>query len=136
MTYLVHRYADAEAWTGGTPVARARVQRWLSVAAGEMAAGPCSARLVTVFGAPLDHEAAIAKAHALFAVMDQTLTETVYLAGDSITLADVAAYSYTAHAPEGGVSMESYPHIRKWLDRVEAQPRFVGMAKSAIPAAA
>lgn len=131
--YLAEKYASADSWTGRTPEEKAAVQRWLSVAAGEIAAGPCSARLVTVFGAPLDHAAAKDKAHALFAVMDNWLHGSRYLVADRITLADVAAYSYVAHAPEGGVSLAPYPNIRAWLERIEAQPGFVGMAKSPLP---
>ena len=37
------------------------------------------------------------------------------------------ANGYPAHAPEGGVSLEPYPHVRAWLARVEALPGFVGM---------
>jgi len=43
------------------------------------------------------------------------------------TLADVAAFSYIAHAPEGGVSLKPYPRIRAWLDQVRALPGFVAM---------
>jgi glutathione S-transferase len=43
------------------------------------------------------------------------------------TIADIAAYSYIAHAPEGGISLEPYPHLRAWLKRVEALPRFLAM---------
>ncbi|MDT9146255.1 glutathione S-transferase, partial [Escherichia coli] len=43
------------------------------------------------------------------------------------TIADVAAYSYIAHAPEGGVSLEPYPHVRACVARVEALPGFVAM---------
>ena len=133
ITYLVEKYGNADTWTGDTPETKADVQRWLSVAAGEIASGPCSARLVTVFGVALDHEAAKAKAHSLFKVMDDVLDGAKYLVGDSITLADVAGYSYIAHAPEGGVSLDSYPNIRSWLSRIEALPNFVGMAASPIP---
>ena len=48
-----------------TPASAAAVQRWLSVAAGQIAAGPASARLVTVFGAPYNAEELIARSHAL-----------------------------------------------------------------------
>jgi glutathione S-transferase len=51
------------------------------------------------------------------------------------TIADVALYSYTAHAPEGGVSLAPYPQLRQWLARIEALPRFVGMQCSAVPEA-
>lgn len=133
LIYLVNRYGDAPDWTGRTPVEQAEIQRWLSVAAGEIASGPAAARLVTVFGAGLDHAAAKAKAHGLFQVMDAVLADRTFLVGERLTIADVAGYSYIAHAPEGGVSLAAYPNIRAWLARIEAQPKFVGMIKSAIP---
>ena len=133
LIYLVETYAKDDSWTGRTPEEKAQVQRWLSVAAGEIAYGPCAARLVTVFGAPLDHAGAVAKAHKLFQVMDAALDGKTFLVNDRITVADLAGYSYIAHAPEGGVSLEAYPSIRAWLARIEAQPKFVAMATSPIP---
>jgi glutathione S-transferase len=133
LTYLVERYGDADAWRGADPAGKAEVQRWLSIAAGEIASGPCAARLVTVFGAPLDHEAAKAKANALFRMMDAHLDGRDWLAAARPTLADIAGYSYIAHAPEGGVSLAAYPAIRGWLSRIEALPGFVGMARSPKP---
>lgn len=132
ITYLVERYGDPATWIGSDPVEKAGVQRWLSIAAGEIAAGPCAARLVTVFGAPLDHEAAKAKGHALLTVMDAHLDGRDWLAADRPTLADIAGYSYIAHAPEGGVSLAPYPQVRAWLSRIEALPRFIGMARSPV----
>lgn len=133
--YLAAQYGDGHPWMPSEPKYAAEVQRWLSVAAGEIASGPCAARLVTVFGAGLDHPLAIKKAHALFAVLEPLLAQQEYLVGNAITLADVAGYSYIAHAPEGGVSLEPYPAIRAWLARIEAQPRFVGMQRSPLPEA-
>ena len=130
LTYLVERYSDATVWRGADPLEKAEVQRWLSIAAGEIASGPCAARLVTLFGADLDHEAAKAKAHALFAVMEMHLAGRDWLASTHPTIADIAGYSYIAHAPEGGVSLSPYPSIRAWLARIEALPGFVGMARS------
>lgn len=130
LTYLVERYGDAAVWRGVDPLEKAQVQRWLSIAAGEIASGPCAARLVTLFGADLDHEAAKAKAHALFAVMEAHLADRDWLASSHPTLADIAGYSYIAHAPEGGVSLSPYPSIRAWLGRIEALPGFVGMVRS------
>lgn len=130
ITYLVEQYGDAGEWRGHTPLERAEVQRWLSIAAGEIAAGPCAARLVTVFGASLDRDTAKGVARKLFEMMDQHLVGRDWLAADRPTLADIAGYSYIAHAPEGGVSLSSYPNIRRWLASIEALPRFVGMARS------
>jgi glutathione S-transferase len=130
ITYLADRYGDLTEWAGRTPAERAEVQRWLSVAAGEIFQGPCSARLVTLFGARLDHEAAKNKAHALFAMMESHLKARDWLALDRPSLADVAGYSYIAHAPEGGVSLAPYPAIQTWLRRIEALPGFIAMAPS------
>lgn len=136
LVYLAKRYGADTGWLPEDPVKASGVQRWLSIAAGEIAPGPAAARLVHVFGAKLDHEAAVARAHALFTVMEPILNNSAYLAGDEITLADVAGYSYIAHAPEGGVSLEPYPAIRAWLERIEGQPNFVPMVSSPIPDAA
>ncbi|MGO2502958.1 MAG: glutathione S-transferase family protein [Cobetia marina] len=132
LVYLTQRYDGERRFIPSDALAAAEVQRWLSVAAGEIAAGPCTARLVTVFGAPFDHEQAIARAHALFAVMESHLEQRHYLVGERLTLADIAGYSYIAHAPEGGVSLSPYPAIRDWLARIEAEPDFVGMPTSPI----
>jgi glutathione S-transferase len=62
--------------------------------------------------------------------MDAHLDGREWLAAERLTLADIAGYSYIAHAPEGGISLAPYPNIRAWLTRVEALPDFVGMARS------
>ncbi len=130
LVYLASRY-DAERRYLPTDLRFAsNIQRWLSVAAGQLAAGPAAARLVTVFGAPLDHDRARSIADKLFGVLDQALADQSYLVGSNVTIADIALYTYTAHAPEGGVSLEPYPNIRAWLSRIEALPRFVPMRQS------
>jgi glutathione S-transferase len=44
-----------------------------------------------------------------------------------MTVADIALYAYTHVAEEGGFSLEEYPAIRAWLDRVAAQPGHVAI---------
>ncbi|AOI62441.1 glutathione S-transferase [Burkholderia territorii] len=126
LVYLAKRYGDAY-WLPDDAVGAATVQRWLSYAAGPIASGPAAARLVTVFSAPLDHDAAKRTAAKILAAIDQELTGKAFAAGEQPTIADVAAYTYIAHAPEGGVSLEPYPHVRAWLARVEALPGFIAM---------
>jgi glutathione S-transferase len=50
------------------------------------------------------------------------LQDRDWLAGDSMTIADIALYAYTHSADEGGFSLDEYPAIRAWLERVAAQP--------------
>jgi glutathione S-transferase len=127
LVYLATKYAADDRWLPRDPLAAATVQRWLSHASGKIAYGPCAARLVTVFGAPLDLERAQDIATRLFDVLEAELADRRFVLGEQPSLADVAAYSYIAHAPEGGVSLKPYPHIRAWLDNVRALPGFVGM---------
>jgi glutathione S-transferase len=129
LVYLATRYGG-ERWLPRDAEGAARVQRWLSVAAGQLAFGPAVARLVVVFKAPYNQDDAKARAHALFAVMERELGERPYLAGAAPTIADIANYTYIAHAPEGGVSLEAYPALRAWLARIEALPGFKGMQRS------
>jgi glutathione S-transferase len=136
LVYLTGRYAaDANAWLPVDPLAAAGVQRWLSVAAGQLAFGPAAARVSQLFKRPENPEA-VARAHALFEVMEQQLGQSAFLAGSKPTLADIANYSYVARAPEGNVSLQPYPHVRAWLARVEALPGFVPMVKTPVGLAA
>ena len=130
VVYLAERYDDSQRYLPRDPAGRARVQRWLSVAAGQLAAGPAAARLVRVFNAPLDHALAVRKAHDLFALLERELSARPFLVGETPTVADVALYTYTAHAPEGDVSLEPYGAIRSWLARIEALPGFVPMVRT------
>ncbi len=130
LVYLALRYDKSGAWYPRDALAAARVQQWLSVAAGQLATGPATARLIKVFGRGLDHGRAVWVAEQLFAVMEQALAAQAFLTGATPTIADVAMYTYTAHAPEGGVMLEPYGNIRAWLARIEALPGFVPMRRS------
>ena len=129
LVYLALKYGQGR-WLPTDPVGAAHVQRWLSVAAGQIAFGPARARLITVFGAPFDAEDAISRSHALLKVVEHELNQSSYLVGDTPTIADVAGYSYIAHAPEGNVSLADYPNVRAWLARIEALPGFVPMPRT------
>ena len=115
----------------------AAVQRWLSVAAGQIAFGPAAARLITVFGAKFDAQEVIARAHAVLAVIDAELDGRIWIASThKPTIADIALYSYIASAPEGNVDLSGYPSVQAWLVRVEALPGFVEFPKTAAGLAA
>ncbi|HEU4619350.1 MAG TPA: glutathione S-transferase [Gammaproteobacteria bacterium] len=130
LVYLAMRYDKSGSWYPREPLAAARIQRWLSVAAGQLASGPATARIVKLLGAPFDYARAATVSEQLFNVLDQTLASQPYLIGAAPTIADVAMYTYTAHAPEGAISLEPYGNIRAWLARIEALPGFVPMARA------
>jgi glutathione S-transferase len=135
LVYLEARYAPGQ-WLPRDPVGAARVQRWLSLAAGPLAFGPAAARVVQLFKRPTDPTESIERAEGLFQFMESELGRAPFLVGERATLADVAHYAYVARAPEGLVSLQPYPAIRAWLARIEALPGFVPMVKSPVGLAA
>jgi len=131
LVYLAKKHA-VKNWLPEDPKGAAAVQRWLSVAAGEIAYGPCAARLVTVFGAPFNAAEVIARAHVILARVEAELDRRQWIAAERPTIADVALYSYIARAPEGNIDRSAYANINAWLGRVEALPGFVAFQKTAV----
>lgn len=129
LVYLAKKFGRTD-WLPESALDAARVQRWLSVAAGELFTGPASARLITVFGAKLDPEITIARAHRILVLIEDNLRGHEWMVGATPTLADVALYSYIVGAPEGNVDLAAYPLIRQWLTRVEALDGFVGLPRT------
>ncbi|MBO9447556.1 glutathione S-transferase [Ruegeria sp. R14_0] len=129
LVYLARSYAPD--WIPTDAVDEAAMQRWLTLAAGEIAFGSCAARLITVFGAPLNPDFAAATAAKALQKLERGLNGRDWLVGDRPTIADVAAYSYTAHAPEGNVSLDPYPNVRAWIARFEALDGFEPMPTTA-----
>ncbi len=136
LVYLANRYDTNGQWYPDDPRDAAAVQRILSLAAGPLASGPAAARLVNVFGASLDHGHAIDAAHRLLTVLDEHLASRSWFVGHRPTIADIAMYSYIAHAPEGDVDLNGYPNILGWLARMRSLPGFVPMQASAVGLAA
>ncbi len=130
LVYLARKYAPD--YIPADPVGEAEVQKFLSLCAGEIAFGTAAARLINVFKAPLDREFAHATAAKVLGKLDAHLEGRDWLVGSRPTIADVAVYSYTAHAPEGDVSLEPYPNVRRHLANIEALDGFVPMPSTAV----
>lgn len=130
LVYLARKYAPE--WLPTDALQEAEVQEVLSFAANEIANGPAAARLNTVFGANLDEERSAATAAAVLGWLENRLSDREWLVAGRPTIADVAVYTYVAHAPEGNISLDPYPNIRALLARTEALPGFVGMQKTAV----
>jgi glutathione S-transferase len=73
LVYLALRYDPDGKWLPRDPVGAAQVQRWLSVAAGQLTQGPAAARRIKLLNAPLDYEHALQVSSQLFQTMEQHL---------------------------------------------------------------
>lgn len=131
LVYIARKIGPSH-WLPTDPIEEAKIQRWLSVAAGKIAYGACAARLITVFNAPFDPLEVIGRAHDALGVIDQALEWNRWIAGtDEPTIADVALYSYIERAPEGNVNTSVYTAVGSWLRRIEALPGFVPFRRTA-----
>ena len=131
LVYLALKYDAGGSWLPRDPQGAAEVQRWLGLAAGPIAFGPNRARLAALLNRPVDPVQAKEVSERLLVNLDRELAGKAFALGDTPTIGDVAAFTYIAVAPEGGVPLEPYPNVRAWLTRVEALPRFLPMTRSA-----
>ena len=129
LVYLAAEYGKGD-WTPANALEAAEQQRWFSQAAGPLAFGAAAARAHILFKAPLDLALAQTRAHGQLSVMNTHLATQDFLVGNRVSLADIAHYAYIARAPEGGVALDDYANVLRWLARIESQPRFVPMPKS------
>ncbi|MCP1972731.1 glutathione S-transferase family protein [Bradyrhizobium elkanii] len=135
LVYLATKL-DRTDWLPQDAKGAAAVQRWLSVAAGDLAFGPAAARLITVFGAKHNPDDVIARAHVLLKRLEAHLAGRDWLVGAAPTIADVALYSYLSSAPEGNVDLSAYARVTAWLRRIETLPGFVAFARTPVGLAA
>ena len=130
LVYLAKKYAPS--FIPDDLEQEAKVQQFLTMAAGEIAYGPAAARLITLFNAPLDADFTKAIAKKAFTKLEAHMQDREFLVGDKPSIADIAIYSYTAHAPEGDISLEPYPNIQKLLKNIESLNGFVPMPISKV----
>lgn len=133
LVYLAKTHAPGSHWLPEDPQGAAAVQRWLSIAAGEVMYGPAMARMVAQWNFRGDLDRAREIGARLLAFMEQHLAERTWLAADHVTIADLACWAYVAHAQEGGISLDPHPAVRAWIARVEALPKFKAIPKLPLP---
>jgi glutathione S-transferase len=126
LVYLARQYGD-EHWLPTRAAALAEITAWLATAANEVAQGPNRLRLHYKFGRQLDVNEAERVTASLLDVLQARLAQHDWLAGNQISIADIAVYPYIALAPEGQVDLQAYPAVNTWLRRIQALPAYVGM---------
>lgn len=61
------------------------------------------------------------------AAMERHLTRLPWFGGEHYTIADIALFAYTHVAEDGGFDLAAYPHVERWIKRVQMRPGFVPM---------
>jgi glutathione S-transferase len=63
----------------------------------------------------------LARGEAALRRLDEGLAGRKYLAGDALSLADIALVAYTRMAHDGGFTLADYPAVEAWVERLETQ---------------
>lgn len=126
LVYLARRYGDIQ-WLPSDALGEARVMQWLAVSENELLYGLARARATLVLKRPFNLEACHADAKPGVEAMENQLSQQNWLAAEHPTIADIACYPYVMMAEQGDFSLEPYPAVRGWLERVETIPGWVPM---------
>ncbi|RUO34843.1 glutathione S-transferase family protein [Aliidiomarina soli] len=126
LVYLARQYGGNQWWPDGA-AQQGEVMQWLSTAANEIHSGPNAARLIDKFGASLNKERALEVSTQALSLIEQHLGKHKWLALGRPTIADCAVYPYIAVGWEGGVTLEQYPAIEAWVERIKALPGYISM---------
>ena len=73
-------------------------------------------------------EATLQGGRKALAVMEERLGAANWLVGETVTLADIALYTYTHRAEEAGFDLSETPGVARWVDRVAGLPGYRPMA--------
>lgn len=110
------------------PFAAAKMDEWLfwEQYSHEPAIAVCRFQMVYL-GRPasdLDPDR-VKRGYAALARMEQQLTETQFLVGETPSLADISLLAYTRLAHEGGFRLDDYASLRRWIGEGE---NFLGLS--------
>lgn len=90
------------------------------------------ARLHDMVLVPGDIDALRGEGEIWLRILEETLSEgriigRAFLTGDAVSIADLAVFPHVALAPDGGISLDSYPAIRLWMRAIRSLPGFIEM---------
>ncbi|GAA3936063.1 glutathione S-transferase [Litoribacillus peritrichatus] len=132
LVYLAKKYDTSGQWLPEDADSYARIQRYIAIASGPVTNGPAAARRANLFGADINRVEVEKISKQVLTILNSELENTHWLVGNSPTLADVAIYSYVAHAPEGNIDLTPYENLTAWIERFESLRGFIPMQKSPV----
>lgn len=62
------------------------------------------------------------EAARLYGVMDRRLADRDWLVGEAYSMADIACYPWIRPHDNQGQSLDDFPHLKQWFERISARP--------------
>ena len=118
--------AEGTALLPTTTAGRAHVLSWLMFEQENIIMGIATPRfwLMTKRADPSLVAARQGRGRHALARLNEHLHERDFLAGP-FSIADIAVFAYAHVSANAGISLDDYQTVRRWIMRVEGQPRFV-----------
>ncbi len=124
--------ADGTAFMPTDKLAHARVLQWMFFEQYSHEPYIAVARFICKF-LPADHPRRaelprlLDRGYQALKVMEQHLTTRSFFVAERYSIADIALFAYTHEAHVGGFTLEDYPFVRRWLERVAGQAKFFSL---------
>jgi len=61
----------------------------------------------------------------LYAVLNQRLSDRSFVAGNSYSIADIAAYPWIVPHKNQGQNLEDFPNLKRWFETIQSRPATV-----------
>ncbi|WP_339708070.1 glutathione binding-like protein [uncultured Sphingosinicella sp.] len=72
--------------------------------------------------------------HRLYGVLNNRLYDRCHVAGDTYTIADIAAYPYTMGWRQQDIDLDEFRYVKRWFEEISARPAVQrGLAVTAGP---
>jgi len=132
LSYLAKVYAD-ESWFPGEPFQFSKVIRWLAFEQSEVRYGLARARVIALKNpstlgstGTLEESQVIGK--LALKILNKKLSKSTWLADSrQATICDIACYPYTAMSNDGGISLEPYPAVIRWIEDIERLDGYIAL---------
>jgi glutathione S-transferase len=104
---------------------RAQIHRWLFFEQTQVYPTIGALRFLVGTGRMSAEETPKAPSVDALKLLEAHLAEHDFLVGDRYTLADLALFGYVHVAHEGGLEIDRFPAVQRWLERITEQPGFM-----------
>lgn len=129
---ILHYLAEGSELLPVDPWDRAKTLQWMFFE--QYSHEPCIAvaRYICLF-LPHDHprramlDGLRRSGEEALAAMERHLVRLPWFGGEHYSIADISLFAYTHVAGDAGFDLGAYPHIERWLKRVQSRPGFVPM---------